>query len=172
MERPSRRAASHAPHGPEAIARGLPAHQGMGQGPPSPQRPAFRRRLEPAVTGSLQLLRAAGQLEVVVPLLRLGDGMLIQVVESAWRKAQQLHAHGVLQGGQTPWSRLPTHHGAETAACGVCITQSLARKRVQPRNRMRENRTSGTVRGAPGNGRSYREMLKTDDSKFPNLKKL
>jgi hypothetical protein len=28
---------------------------------------------------------------------------------------------------------------------------------------MRENRTSGSVRGAPGNGRSYREMLLTHD---------
>jgi hypothetical protein len=31
-----------------------------------------------------------------------------------------------------------------------------ARKRVQPRNRMRENCTSGTARGASGNRRSYR----------------
>jgi hypothetical protein len=31
-----------------------------------------------------------------------------------------------------------------------------ARMRVQPRNRMRENCTSGTVRGALGNRRSYR----------------
>ena len=36
---------------------------------------------------------------------------------------------------------------------------SLARKRVQPKNRMRENRTSGSVRGVPGNGHSYRERL-------------
>ena len=32
----------------------------------------------------------------------------------------------------------------------------LARKRVQPRNRMRENFTSGSVRGVPGNRHSYR----------------
>jgi hypothetical protein len=32
----------------------------------------------------------------------------------------------------------------------------LARKRVQPRNRMRENCTSGSVRGAPGDRRLYR----------------
>ena len=31
--------------------------------------------------------------------------------------------------------------------------------RVRPRNRTRENRTSGTVRGAPGNRRSYRLAL-------------
>ena len=31
-----------------------------------------------------------------------------------------------------------------------------ARKRVQPRNRMRENCTSGSARGAPGNRRPYR----------------
>ncbi len=30
---------------------------------------------------------------------------------------------------------------------------------MQPKNRMRENRTSGTVRGAPGNRRSYREIF-------------
>ena len=41
----------------------------------------------------------------------------------------------------------------------------LARKRVQPRNRMRENRTSGSVQGAPGNRRSYceRSMQKKKD---------
>ena len=35
----------------------------------------------------------------------------------------------------------------------ICST----RKRVQPKNRMRENCTSGSVRGAPGNRRSYRK---------------
>jgi hypothetical protein len=36
--------------------------------------------------------------------------------------------------------------------------QRFTRKRVLPRNRIRENRTSGTVRGVPGNRHSYREM--------------
>ncbi len=36
------------------------------------------------------------------------------------------------------------------------LTVHLARKRVQPRNRMQENCTSGTVRGVPGNRHSYR----------------
>ena len=34
-----------------------------------------------------------------------------------------------------------------------------SRKRVQPRNRMRKNCTSGSVRGAPGNRRPYRGGL-------------
>jgi hypothetical protein len=36
------------------------------------------------------------------------------------------------------------------------VSARPARQRVQPRNRRRENCTSGTVRGAPGNRRSYR----------------
>jgi hypothetical protein len=39
----------------------------------------------------------------------------------------------------------------------VCLNLRLTRKRVQPRNRMRENRTAGSVRGVPGNWRSYCE---------------
>jgi hypothetical protein len=38
-------------------------------------------------------------------------------------------------------------------ACKLCFAP---RKRVQPKNRMRENCTSGTVRGVPGNRHSYR----------------
>jgi hypothetical protein len=45
----------------------------------------------------------------------------------------------------------------EETAWGLCMINCPSRKRVQPRNRMRENCTSGAVRGAPGNGRSYRE---------------
>ena len=49
--------------------------------------------------------------------------------------------------------REPTSlRGIANKAKVVC----LARKRVQPRNRMRENFTSGTVRGVPGNRHSYR----------------
>jgi len=38
-------------------------------------------------------------------------------------------------------------------ACRLCLAP---RKRVQPKNRMRNNCTSGTVRGVPGNRHSYR----------------
>jgi len=42
----------------------------------------------------------------------------------------------------------------------VCIRlrwDKLTRRRVQPRNRMRENRTSGTVCGVSGNRHSYHD---------------
>jgi hypothetical protein len=42
----------------------------------------------------------------------------------------------------------------------VCLTTHLARKRVQPGNRMQENCTSGTVRGVPCNRHSYRRGSK------------
>lgn len=42
----------------------------------------------------------------------------------------------------------------ERSACGTCLKLTLAQKRVQSRNRMRENRMSGSMRGAPGNRRS------------------
>jgi len=38
----------------------------------------------------------------------------------------------------------------------ACRLGFAPRKRVQPKNRMRENCTSGTVRGVPGNRHSYR----------------
>ena len=44
-----------------------------------------------------------------------------------------------------------------------------ARKRMQPRNRRRENRTSGTVRGTSGNRRSYRSDAAMIRSKLANL---
>jgi hypothetical protein len=45
------------------------------------------------------------------------------------------------------------------------------RKRVQPKNRMRENRTSGTVWGAPGNRRSYHNAL-TKKKKLDSAKNM
>ena len=47
----------------------------------------------------------------------------------------------------------------------VCISarwDKPMRKRVQPRNRMRENCTSGTVWGVPGNRHSYHDLGKID----------
>ena len=53
-------------------------------------------------------------------------------------------------------TRKPTSlRGIADKAKSVC----LAWKRVRPRNRMRENFTSGSVRGVPGNRHSYREPL-------------
>ena len=56
-------------------------------------------------------------------------------------------------------------HSSRTCRTGIVWPTSLraiairvlpCTERVQPRNRMRENCTSGTARGAPGNRRSYR----------------
>lgn len=47
----------------------------------------------------------------------------------------------------TSQPRCGQHHQAEGST----------RTRVQPKNRMRENRTSGTVPGAPGDWRPYGE---------------
>ena len=54
------------------------------------------------------------------------------------------------------WNNTSQPHCGEQAFERCCST----RKRVQPKNRMRENCTSGSVRGAPGNRRSYRRGVK------------
>src|SRR5262245_49308853 len=45
-------------------------------------------------------------------------------------------------------------------ACKLCFAP---RMRVPPRNRRRENGTSGTARGVPGNRHSYRRDAKTEE---------
>jgi hypothetical protein len=86
-------------------------------------------------------------------LYRCLDG---QLLHRCWRELNKRAASGVddvreVEGGLTPDNR------EAARACGLCTVTRSSRRRVQPRNRMRENRTSGSVRGAPGNRRSYRE---------------
>jgi len=45
----------------------------------------------------------------------------------------------------------------EVAPASVRVGMSRCGKRVQPKNRMRENRTSGTAWGVPGDRHSYHD---------------
>ena len=131
------------------------AHQGLDQGPPAPAGQGVYQGAQSTTGGALQLLRSAGQLARPVALLPDGDGVCVQMAESARWQAQELYLAGVQSGlGEAQYREAP-HHREATSHTGVCMSDSLARKRVQPRNRMRENCTSGTVPGAPGNRRPY-----------------
>src|SRR6266542_6181728 len=81
--------------------------------------------------------------------------MCIQVAQSAWRETEELQLEALHPDpGRSPHRATPHYRGK--APTSGCLTVHLARKRVQPRNRMQENCTSGTVRGVPGNRHSYR----------------
>jgi len=91
-------------------------------------------------------------------------------------------------GKPATWGRTRRKHAARKGhAARTCRTGAVganlpagseqtgfcpARMRVQPRNRMRENCTSGTARGAPGNRRSYRgDCLDSYSSKLKMLRR-
>jgi hypothetical protein len=107
--------------------------------------------------GCGDIIATMGSMELQRPLslLRLGHEVCIQVAQSAWREAAefQLGTFHPDPGGSP--HRAPPHYRGETSKI-VRLRARLARKRVQPRNRMREHCTSGTVRGAPGHRRPYR----------------
>jgi hypothetical protein len=75
-----------------------------------------------------------------------------------WGRSRRQHAARKGHASRT-WrtgsagANLPAGHSKQGVTWQRC---SPARKRVQPRNRMRENCTSGSARGASGNRRSYR----------------
>ncbi|AGA32808.1 RNA-directed DNA polymerase (Reverse transcriptase) [Thioalkalivibrio nitratireducens DSM 14787] len=115
----------------------------------------FIRELNRRLGGALQLLWAAQQRAGVAQLLPVGDRLCLQVAESSRWQAEQLHLGPVQSGAEAVGCRLPPNHGETARACGLYVRERPSRKRVRPRNRMRENRTSGTVPGAPGNRCSY-----------------
>ena len=82
--------------------------------------------------------------------------MRLQMAQSSRRKTAQFQLGHIQCGFGGVGSSLTPNHREAARACGLCIVTHSSRKQVRPRNRMRENRTSGSVR-APGNGRSYRE---------------
>ena len=92
-------------------------------------------------------------------------GILSGIVLRAWES----HVHGEGPDGSTQPAKetctghVGSEHCKQTSLRGMANKAKavhLARKRVQPRNRMRENFMSGTVRGVPGNRHSYRGGLK------------
>lgn len=78
------------------------------------------------------------------------------MAESTGRKAPQLYLAAVQAGTYPLVYPEAVHQAMGEEAIGVRM-RCPSRKRVQPRNRMRENRTSGTVSGALGDRGSYGE---------------
>ena len=135
----------------------MKAYQGVDQGKPSRKGPGIHHGPEPAVAGSLQLLRVKGQLQGALSFLLLCDRKRFQMAQSPRRQAEELYLGSLQSGVEASRRSNSADYGAAATTPGVCVRHCSARKRVQPRNRMREIRTSGTVRGALGNRRSYRE---------------
>jgi hypothetical protein len=118
----------------------------------------FIKELNRKLVG-LQLLRIAQQRKGPGQLLQLQHRVCLQMAQPARRQEAQLQL-GTVQGGVEEVGCGVTPDRRETAtACGLCIEKRSSRKRVQPRNPVRKNCTPGSVRGAPGNGRPYRESL-------------
>ena len=84
------------------------------------------------------------------------------------KSAQELQLGKVQTGNRRHADTKAKTDGKETSA-SVYVELKPMQKRVQPKNRMRENRTSGTVWGVPGNWHSYHDGI-DDDIRFYRYK--
>src|ERR671923_2884279 len=84
--------------------------------------------------------------------------MGLQRAQAAWRETAAWPRAALHPApGRRPQSAPP--HDRGEAAPRVRVNVRLARQRVHPRHRRRENGPSGSVRGAPGHRRPYRGAL-------------
>jgi hypothetical protein len=156
----------------------------------SPQAVACRKRGIEELGRPQRLLGKPGRRRSTVTgkARRMRLGSRIEQSTQRWGKpptrgrSRRKHAARKGNSSRTCWTgsvcaNLPAGHSKQgTNWQRFC----LARKRVQPRNRMRENCTSGSARGAPGNRRSYRggvqprgrELLPPSDHKAGGLRSL
>jgi len=81
--------------------------------------------------------------------------MRLHMAQSARRETKECQLAALQPDpGRRPHRATPHDRGEATTS--VRLRGRLARRRVPPRNRMREHCTSGTVRGVTGNRHSYR----------------
>ena len=107
----------------------------------------LHRGAESAVARALQLLQYSRKLAISLALLFFGCGVFVKMAKSPGWKAQEFYLAGIQQRHRPVRNSQAKDAGCQAATSNVCINGRLTRKRVQPRNRMRENRTSGSVRG-------------------------
>jgi hypothetical protein len=153
--RPTGRAAGHTPHRSQATAACVPTAQGRDAGDPAWARPSRLQRPQCSAPGTLPRLWGSGQRWRPLSLLCLGPAMGPQMAHSARRETPECQLAALHPApGRQPHRAAPPHRGE--ASTRVRLSARLARSRVRPRHRMRDNGTSGSVRGAPGNRRPYR----------------
>ena len=120
-----------ASHGPQAIARGDSAHEGMDQEPPAPAGQGVYRRTQSAAGRALQLLWSTGQLGGPVALLPNGRHLRVQVAKPARGQAQELYMGGIRSRHRKAWHRQTPHYRVALLATrvGVCV-KSRARAKA------------------------------------------
>jgi hypothetical protein len=153
--RPPGSAAGQTPPRPQARAAGGQQEQGLDAGESACAGSSLLHRTPGSAPGSVSRRWGPWELARTRALLCLGHDMGRQVAQSTWRDTHELPLEALHpETGRRPQSATPHARGA--ASTRVRVPGHLARQRGQPRNRLQDTGTSGTVRGVPGNRHSYR----------------
>jgi hypothetical protein len=122
--RSARRATRHATHrAPEAPSR-LPTAHGMDQATPAPAGAGMLPASECATTGPRHLRWRARDLPLAQPLCQWGDGLYVQMAQSAGRQAEQLHLGAVYPSPRPRPDSASSYHGGSTSE-RVCLKALL-----------------------------------------------